>query len=134
VKTQTSLTNGITTATIYLLNYSIDKNFYRKSLEIIKRDIFKHKMSVIFTFDGIVKSFYTKCFFDSMGLKDIEEHLFVHLDCGYLNDIVKNNITNSVMNNDTYSYLNSILSDIFTEYNEELKSFRKELDEFKENN
>lgn len=122
---------GKIAVTAYLLNYSIDSLNYRKSLSILKRDIFKHKMKVVFTIDGVVRHYYTDEFLKSIGYGALKDYLFIQVDCDQMKLVYRNMILSKDVNNITTLVINNSLSSILNEIKEILNDFREKTEKFK---
>ncbi|MEO5912538.1 MAG: hypothetical protein ABIP95_16760 [Pelobium sp.] len=65
---------------IYLLKYSVDNTNYNRSLSIIKREIFKHKMKVIVTVDGVMEYYFKNDLLEALGYSEIKNHILINVN------------------------------------------------------
>jgi len=72
--------------TCYVFKPKIDGKTAKESLETIRREFFKNKMSVLFSLNGQVHGHLTYEFISrSLKMQLIKEHLLIHVDCTKLN-------------------------------------------------
>lgn len=72
--------------TCYVFKPKIDGKTAKESLETIRREFFKNKMSVLFSLNGQAHGHLTYEFISrSLKMQLIKEHLLIHVDCTKLN-------------------------------------------------